>query len=162
MNRIILLICLFLVATLSLNAQSDKIVELEKKLVKATDTSRVNVLNDLSLLYATSNLNHADSLAKEVIMLLQNIDYPKGKINNLNHLSYINSSLGKYDEALVYAKKAIELSESMEDKQLLAQSYDHEFMVFFRKGENVEASVSAERSNKLAQEIGDARLIAKS
>ena len=45
MNRIILLICLFLVATLSLNAQSDKIVELEKKLVKATDTSRVNVLN---------------------------------------------------------------------------------------------------------------------
>lgn len=162
MNRIILLICLFLVATISLYAQSDKIVELEKKLVKATDTARINVLNELSLLYATSNLNHADSLAKLAKKMLQNIDYPIGKINNQNHLSYINSSLGKYDEALVYAKKAIELSESIGDKQLLAQSYDHEFMVFFRKGENVEASVSAEKANKLAQEVNDTRLIAKS
>lgn len=162
MNRVILLLSLCLCVGLRTNAQSDKIVELEKKLLKATDTSRVNALNELSSLYANLDLNHADSLIREADLLLQNIDYSKGKINNLNQLSYINSSLGKYEEAFGNAKEAIELSKSIGDKQLLARSYDQEFMVFFRKGENVEASVSAEKANEIAQEIGDKKLIAKS
>ena len=162
MSRPIFLLFILMLSVFSVFADVEKIEKLERKLDKATDTARVNILNELSGLYARSDLNHADSLVKEAYLLLQNIDYPKGKINNLNQLSYIKSSLGKYEEALSYAKKAIELSEILGDKQLIAQSFDQEFMVFFRKGENVEASVSAEKANNIAQEIGDKNLIAKS
>ena len=143
-------------------ADSEKIAALEKKLVKATDTAKVNTLNELSSLYASSNLNYADSLAKVAKGLLESIDFPRGEINNLNHLSYINSSLGQYEEALEYSQSAIELSESLRDQHLLAQSYDHEFMVYFQKGDNSNGKISAENCNRIARENGDTRLIAKS
>ena len=162
MIRTLLTLLISSVFWLSSLADSKKIRALEKSLTSATDTLRINILNELSSIYASIDLEHADSLAEEARAFLEGIDFPKGKIMNLNHFSDISSSKGHYQEALNYVNDAIELSKSIADTHLLAQSYDYEFMVFFRKGENIEAKKSAEKTNEFALEIGDTELIAKS
>ncbi len=98
-----LLLCSFIWT--SIIADPGKIVELEKRLAKATDTTRINILNELSGLYASSDLIHADSLAREALNLLDHMSYPEGKIINFNHLTYIKGSLGKYDIGLDFSKR---------------------------------------------------------
>ena len=162
MIRTILTLFLWLFLIISAYSNAEKIQDLEKKLAIAKDTSRVNILNELSGLYASSDLVHADSLAKEALTLLETIDFPTGKIENYNHLAYIKSSLGKFDEGLEYSEIAIQISDLLDDKQLLAESYDYRFMLLFQKGDYSEAQKYAALSNSLAQEVGSLRLIAKS
>lgn len=162
MTRTLSIFFICLATLTSVLANSKKIEELERKLRKATDTTRVNILNELSGLYASSDLNHADSLAKEASALLERIDYTAGRINNLNHLSYIKSSLGQFDLGLDFSDEAIQTSKLFDDKQLLADSYDYRFMLLFQKGDYSEAQIYAELSNTFAEEAGSVRLIAKS
>ena len=137
------------------------IERLEKKLVNSADTARVNILNDLSGLYASSDLDHADSLANASLLLLQSLDFPEGQVINFNHLAYISSSLGKNELGLTYSEKAVQLSEEINNQQLLAESYDNLFMIHFRKGDNTEAKIAANKMYKVANELSSVRLLAK-
>ena len=157
---------LFLLVTLicftsEVYAQTSTISSLESMLDQAKDTARINILIKLSKEYAKSDLDHADSLAQETLLLLTNLDYQEGMINCLNNLSFIKSSKGSYDEGYDLNARALELSEKLGDKKLMADSYNYLFMIHFKKGDYKEASVAAENSMVLAEEIQSIRLLAE-
>lgn len=128
----------------------------------ATDTSRVNILNKLTGLYISSNLHKSDSLAKIVSGMLDVIDYQTGRIENYNHLAYINGSLGKFDDALDFSEKAIQLSKSSSNKEWLAKSYDYRFVLLFQKGEYGEAQKYTDSCIAIAEKESFTFLLAKS
>ncbi len=158
-----LIIITLLLSVLWLEGLADKesIKQLEQRLVNANDTARISILNELAKVYSSSDLNRAEELATQAYSLLSIFDYPKQKTINYNRLAYIKSSLGKYNEALAYSDTAIQLSHSTEH-QLLAQSYDTRFSLFFQKGDYSSAQEAAEKSNTYAIEENDSSLIAKS
>ena len=161
MTRIILPLLLSILTLSNVFGDPQDIERLEKKLGNSTDTARVSILNDLSGLYASSDLDHADSLANAALLLLQSLDFPEGQVINFNRLAYISSSLGKNELGLTYSEKAVQLSEELNNQQLLAESYDNLFMIHFRKGDNAEAKIAADKMYEVANGLSSIRLIAK-
>ena len=90
------------------------------------------------------------------------IDYQTGRIENFNHLAYINGSLGKYDDALDFSEKAIQLSKSSSNKEWLAKSYDYRFVLLFQRGEYVEAQKYTDSCIAIAKKDSFTFLLAKS
>lgn len=162
MSRLLLTFLAFQMAWLPVLPNSDKIKELEHKLTTATDTAKINILNKLTGLYISTNINKSDSIARKVSVMLNEMKYHAGSIENYNHLSYINGSKGKFDDAFDYSEKAIGLSKTHAQKELLAKSYDYRFTLLFLKGEYGEAQYYADSCLALADQESYEFLRAKS
>lgn len=162
MNRLILVILAMQLVWLPARSNTDKIRELERKLPAATDTARINILNKLTGLYISINMNKSDSIARTVSVMLDDMNYNAGRIENYNHLAYINGSTGKFDDAFDYSEKAIQFSKTHAQKELLAKSYDYRFTLLFLKGEYGEAQYYADSCLAIAVEESFEFLVAKS
>ena len=76
-----ILLTLFFLLLLSQNAlfsQNLSSVELLRKLKNSKDTDRVNVLNRLSKIYYTSELDKAENYASSALSLGKELNYHKG------------------------------------------------------------------------------------
>ncbi len=162
MTRVLLIVC-YLIISFNAIANEGTVKELEEKYSNSTsDTVKIVILNELAKRYAAIDLKHADSLARIAHQLLETVNIPKEKVTNYNRLSFINSSLGKYDEAIIYSDKAIALSTKLGVDYILSESYDTRFSLYFQKGDNVNALSAAESSNVFALRANASDLIAKS
>lgn len=161
MNKFLLILLISFFPILEVPSQIKSIDSLDNFLKIAKDTGRVNIMIKLSLEYASSDLNKADSIATGALSLLDNLDYEEGLIRCLNSLSYIKSSKGNYEEGHHLSDRAIALSEKTGNKELLAQSYNTRFSLQFKNGNYEQALGAAEKSIDIASEINSVRALAQ-
>ena len=105
-----------------LQAQSE-IKNLEIKLIKAKDTSRVNILNNLAYHYLSEDMKKSLKYANEAKNLSLKIHYEKGKANSYLILGEINKSIGEYNKALKWIFEAIDKFQLQKNKNKIAESY---------------------------------------
>lgn len=161
MKIILYLAILLVVSSLDGLSQSPKMDALLKKLGQAEDTVRINVLVQLAGEYAIHDLDRADSISLEALVLSERLSYQEGLVKCYNILSHVRSSKGDYEDGYQYVKQAIKLSEKMGNKELIAQSYNYLFAALFKKGDYKQALPAAEKSLELAQGINSIRLMAQ-
>jgi len=162
MNRYFLTVLFIFIHCLYLMANVDKISDLNKKINHSKDTAKINALIELTKIYATTNLNKADSLSEISQQLMDDLEYPQGEIKNLNLISFIKSSMGQYKTGFESIEKAIGLSKEIDDKRLLAESYSTLFSYYFMKGDNESAMKPAMNALELSKELQFKNILAKS
>jgi len=105
-------------------AQTNKTDSLEKVLQSTTaDSSRVQLLNNLSADYRSSNPEKSIRFARKAIELASGNGLLKGGLASAyNNLGNVNNSLGDYDSAIIHFKASIAIKEELHDKKGLGAS----------------------------------------
>lgn len=106
-------------------AQNKKIdsLKIELKNHKANDTTKVNLLNTLSIAYSRTDINKADEKLQEAYNLAIQLKYKKGEAKSLSLLSRSELKKGKIDDAEAHALKALKLSEEINDWPGIKSAY---------------------------------------
>lgn len=142
---------LFQFSILHAFAQSEKITESERKLVSAIDTTRINILLELAVLYLRDNSNKADSLANVAYIESRKAKFLNGEIRSIVYLGNIKSYQGDEKAGEEYCLSALHLSDSLKNKKLLSECYNLVYLLLYRKGEYDSATTAAEMSMSFAE-----------
>ncbi|MDJ1502029.1 tetratricopeptide repeat protein [Xanthocytophaga agilis] len=104
-----------LFAVVVLQAQDTEADSLLQQLKLAKDTSRINVLNQLSFHYNAADPAKAIAYATQALQLSQQLDFKKGMAQAFNRLGIGYSHQNKYAQAMAYYDKALPLSQELGD-----------------------------------------------
>ncbi|PVD49506.1 hypothetical protein DC498_24585 [Terrimonas sp.] len=125
------------------------------------DTASVDTLIQLAESYLRTDIKLADSLAKEAYNLLPKSGYNEILANCLLLMSYTSSTNGAHAEGFEYCRKAISISETIKDKQLISRSYNQLYLLHYQKGNYDSATLAAEQSLTIAKEINFQTMLAR-
>ncbi|RFS19180.1 hypothetical protein DVR12_24750 [Chitinophaga silvatica] len=118
--KICLFIPLFFLLLLPAKAQQSVNDSLELSLVRLDrDTSRINVLNQLSRNYFTKNPAKASAFGREALHLSDSLQYTAGKIWALRNLALTENSRGNLDQQMQLTLTALRIAESNFDDLLI-------------------------------------------
>ncbi len=98
-------------------SDSDKIMDLEKKLQTASGRDRVIVLNHLAGAYWRRSPEKVFEYAQEALKLAQEVDFPGGEGIACYCLGHYYQIRGEYDVAFEFHHRALELLEKASDKE---------------------------------------------
>lgn len=129
--------------------------------LQTADTARINTLIRRAKSYLRTDINLADSLAREAYDLLQKSGPGEGLADCLIILAYVNGSTGAYQEGFEYCREAIRLSEDSGDKELISQAYNQLYLLHYQNGNFDSATVAAEKSFSIAGEINFKSMLAR-
>ncbi len=87
------------------------------------DTSRVNTLNQLSILYLTNNPSRALAYANEALTLAQSLQFTSGEITALNRVGENEFRQSNYAKAVDYTTQSLRLAEKIKDSLGMAKAY---------------------------------------
>jgi serine phosphatase RsbU (regulator of sigma subunit) len=106
-----------------LRSQNSKIQRLEDSLSRAAaDTSRVNLMNNISYELQGIDPEKAMALAKEALALAEKISYRSGRAYSLTNIANIHSNRGDYEVSLDYYNRALQLRREGKDKEGVGKS----------------------------------------
>ncbi len=91
------------------------------------DTSRINALRKISVLYNTMNADTAIYFAKKALALAEKINWTKGIAQNCLNLGVFLMATSNYDSALYYDTKALEAAKVVGDSNRIA-------LIFINRG----------------------------
>jgi two-component system NtrC family sensor kinase len=121
MRRILKLFLLMAVPVFA-GAQSTTIDSLKQALhTEQRDTSRVTLLNTLSLAYVYSRPDTALLLAQQALLLAKKTGFAKGEVVSLFRIAQIFLLTGNYPKALQLNLKALKKAEAIGDEELAAR-----------------------------------------
>lgn len=152
---------LLIVSVSLLFAQKSKVDSLTVCLENAkTDTSKINVLNELGYELRSSAPQNAIEYILQAIELAEKNKFLKGlSVGKVNAaLVYIN--IGEYDKAKDIAKQGIKIAVEISDRLNEAKGYNAIGEVFRYKDEYSQALENYEIALKIRQEINDEKGIA--
>jgi tetratricopeptide (TPR) repeat protein len=119
-------ILLFLWCLFALNAHAFyNLDSLENALPTAQGKDRVDILNNLYIVY--NRLNPAKALEHSILALelANEIEYANGRAAALNNIGVIYKNQGVYDEALEYYIESLRISTSIDDKKARASTLNN-------------------------------------
>ncbi len=90
---------------------------------KTNDTTKVNLLNKLSLSYNSFDVNKSIEIAQEANDLAKQLNYKKGEARSLIRLSNIHRKKTELDEAKTLGHQALQLYEELNDESGINDSY---------------------------------------
>jgi signal transduction histidine kinase len=128
---IVIILVSFALNSFSQNAEDS----LRKLLIKAKDTSRINVLNQLSVYYSERNDSISLGYANKAIELSDRLNFLKGKANALNTKGIVYDILGNYDSALFYYNNSLKIANTIQNNQLKANVSNNIGLVYWNKGQ---------------------------
>ena len=134
----------------------------ERKTPAMEDTTKANILYEISYTYWYSNHSKALDYAQESLSLSKQIEFKKGIGNAYFSIGIINLYSGNYNEALDYIKKSLAVYEEMNDKLGLGRSYNGLGATYEYRGNYTEALKNYLSSLRLREELGDKNGIAGS
>ncbi len=120
----VLLLGFIIAINLSTHAQVVSSDSLET-ILKSTgqDTSRVNTLNQLSLLYLTNNPSRALAYANEALKLAKSLGFTQGEITALNRVGENEFRQSNYAKAVDYTTRSLHLAVKFNDSLGMAKAY---------------------------------------
>ncbi len=145
-------------------AQDQRVVDSLQTLLKTVkqDTSKANVLYELSKVYWHNYSDKAMDYAKQTLVLSEKIGFKKGLGNAFNSMGQVYLNKGDYLSALAYFKKSLKIMEVIGDKKGIAGSYNNIGIVYDNLGNYPDALQYYFAALKLREEIGDKKGIASS
>ncbi len=143
-------------------AQQNRINELNKLLLKhkSGDTTRVQLLSELSFLYRTINPDSTIILAQQTLDLSSKINYPKGKANAIKDLAIGNYVVGNYAKAAQLNNEALKLYKQLGDKKGEAAILNNMAIAVQNEGKFSLALNYYKQSLQLRESINDQKGIA--
>lgn len=124
-NNYILSLLVLLFTSASVYPQNKEIdslkVELESH--KTNDTTKVNLLNALSIAYSRFDMNKSDEKVQEAYDLALQLNYKKGEAKSLLRLSRSQLKKGEIDAAETYALQALKLCKELNDQACINSTY---------------------------------------
>jgi tetratricopeptide (TPR) repeat protein/serine phosphatase RsbU (regulator of sigma subunit) len=134
-----ILFLLFIFSSPALKAVTNKIDSLEHALQRESiDTSKVKLLNQLSMAYATLESGKALDYAKKALDLALKCNFSRGKLSAYFNLGKINVDLNKSEDGLPYLVNALEIAREQNIKSDIAACYNVLGIAYAQKG-NLEA-----------------------
>jgi signal transduction histidine kinase/Tfp pilus assembly protein PilF len=127
------------------------------------DTSRVNILNNLSK-YSAQAGNYAGSIqyAKEGLALGKKLNYKKGVVSAYNNIGNTFLAQGEYARALEHLLAALKISEEIGYKLGLTETFNNIGGIYLNKEQFSEAIKNHSAALKVALEINNKPRIAAS
>jgi tetratricopeptide (TPR) repeat protein len=135
--------------------QSNKIDSLENELKNSVDTSKINILNALSVEYRKKNPAKALEHSHEALKLSAKIDFKKGIGNSYSAIGAIYFVQGDFDKALDQYSKALTIRENIFDKKGIANSLNSIGNVNINQGNYEKALKNYLKSLEISESIGD-------
>ena len=149
-----LITVILLCCSLSSAAQNKRIDSLKRLLSSSKDTSRVNILLQLSGEFNYSDLIAAREHARQAIRLSRELNFESGQIKGLYQLGSSMMEAGNRDTSLMYFEMGMEMSRKTKDKFLLAQGSYHLSRAHERRDEFTKAKEYLQEALKLYEELG--------
>jgi serine phosphatase RsbU (regulator of sigma subunit) len=152
-----MLIVAVLTASVSAFAQkSSQIEKLESLLrLSKTDTSRVNVLNELVREHLVFTPLKAKKYAEESLTLAQKINYGDGVIKSAESLGLIYQNQELYAQATEYYELALKLKQARQDRRGIADSYNRLGHVFVLQNDIPKAIEFYRKSLQIRENLKD-------
>jgi signal transduction histidine kinase len=150
-----LLIFSLILAFSSVNAQSP-INSLEDQLTKdIPDSTRVDLLINLSHQYQFLTFSKSKQYAEEALKLADDKNSIRGKLKANENIGTLYTLSGDYTTALKYDNQALQLSLTLKDSTLISKCYNNVASDYHDLGEYDEAYYYFTTSYKIAKRIGD-------
>ncbi|RMH73486.1 MAG: hypothetical protein D6675_02470 [Gemmatimonadetes bacterium] len=96
----------------------------------ASQTDRVDILNELAFAYANVDLAQMKSYCLEAQTLARQLNYQKGLGRSYNNLAIYSGIQGQYSAAKEYAFQALHIYQAIEDQMGMAKSYNNLGLIF--------------------------------
>ncbi len=133
---------LLLLCTFSIFAQnSNKVDSLTKLLDAAEDKSRIDILNNLSVVLEPKENKLALKYGLEALELSEQLIDPKGKYNSLSNIGNAYFSLSIYSKAILYYQMAFDQASTLKNKKEMSDAMDNLAHVYAVQGK-YDSSVS--------------------
>lgn len=126
------------------------------------DTSKVNILNELSWQYSDNDFTRAIEYGQLALKKARNAGFKKGEGTALNRIAVAYDYNGDYDKALEYYREALMINQRSEDKKAEADSYSNIGVVYYAKGNYNEAVDYYLQALKIREDIDDKKGISQS
>lgn len=146
--------------TLLLKDANAKILELGKSVNTEIDTTKSNILYQLSLAYQDNNPDKAMEYAQQALLLAQHTNYKNGCANAYYSMGRIEYIKGNFLPAIEFYKKAIQYYEVIGFKKEVVNSYKGIGQCYIELGNFSEALRNLITSLKVAEAIADKNGIA--
>lgn len=161
MKKILLTITILL-SIVIINAQNSKIDSLENLIqnYKQEDTSLVNMLNEVSFLYYSTELEKTLEYAEKAKTISEKIEYEKGKAESLRFIGIYYHLSGDYNQAIKYYEDALELNLEIGHKKNIASCYNNMGILFRQQSNYPKALEYYQKSLKIAEELNNKQSIA--
>lgn len=134
----------------------DNKIERLKLLYKNTksDTSRVNVLNQLYQELVLTEPLQAKKYAEEALNISERLKYPLGIANSSDNVGNVYYDQGAYVQALEYYTRSLKYKEQLGNKIQVSKAYNKLGNAYVRKGDRKIALEYYEKSLNLSKDIG--------
>jgi tetratricopeptide (TPR) repeat protein len=119
------------------------------------DTAEVNRLNKKANALVHKDPDSALIVSKKAMNLAESANYRSGIIEACNNISISDYNLGNYSEGLAFAKRAVELVKTTQDKKELARTYTNLFLIQRLMADYPGAINSAYEALKIHEAIGN-------
>lgn len=130
-------------------------LELRLKLHSSSDTSRVNLLNELASAVYNTDSERYYTLSKEACSLARELYFPEGKKTCLSNLAWSYWSQHAWDEALAIYKELLSLAEKTNDRHLTLLCFNNIGMTYYEQGQIATALEHFTLAVALAGELDD-------
>lgn len=140
---------------------TNKIADSLNVLLKsATDTTRVNLLNEIAYEYISDDPETATKYANEALVLSQSTSFVKGEMIANNNLGLAQYYSNNYDAALEYYNKVLLLARKSGDKLKEASAINNIGLVYDDKADYTKALENYLKALQIVEKINGKRLIA--
>ncbi|AEI46857.1 multi-sensor signal transduction histidine kinase [Runella slithyformis DSM 19594] len=154
------LILCFVLLAIPVFAQQTPADSLKRRLSQAMpDTARVLLLDQLSYHLMYSKPWVAMQHAREGLELAQKINFPKGKVRNMNRLGSILRITSNYGKALEMLFNALKLAESIHDEEGKAKTLNNIGILYLEQKDSKKAIEYFLMTKAIAEKINDRNLV---
>ncbi len=102
---------------------------------------------------STNNAGTPESIAREVYDHLSDIDHPEGAVYCFTNLETGQFSMNSNEEVFEKCREALKFIEDLQDQELISQSYNQLYLIYYNLGDFNTATLAAERSLAIAEEL---------
>ena len=155
-----ILLILFLVLSLSVFSQQNKIDSLEKVLLTTKeDTNKVNLLNQLFVQYEFKDIEKATKYLNTALELSEKINYKKGLAVTYSYFGFLAEDTGSYPQAIAHYKQSLKISNEINDKKGISSSLGTIGISYDSQGDYPNALEYYFKALKIAEETRDTNLM---
>ncbi len=139
------------------------IEEMESVLTTATGSEKIEILNELSILYKQIDPEKSLEHARSALKLASEQNDQKQKAQSLNNIGTAYDNLKNYDSALNNFRKAVNISLELDDKRNAATTLDNIGVVYLKHLHKYQKALdNFNQSLQLREDIGNKIEIANS
>lgn len=159
MKMLLPYLCLLFLPSLSFGQQA-KIDSLQTALASAKDTTKVNLLLEMSTQYISSDQTKAIDYATQAKELAEKSNFPKGTAYAYKNIGLAYYMQGKYTEVLSHWQRSLKIFVAMGDQLGMSNILNNIGAVYFNQGDDSHALEYYLNSLTAAEKIGDKHRIA--